>query len=83
MWTEEVAAAIRTGGAVGLNDYYLKLDEQMDAVVHLVRAEIPSLVRRTLEALIVLDVHGRDVVQQLAKLGIASENDFDWLVQLR
>ncbi|CEM30102.1 unnamed protein product [Vitrella brassicaformis CCMP3155] len=83
VWTDEGATAIRTGGPQGLSDYHLKLDEQMDAVVNLVRGDIPKLVRKTLEAAIVIDVHNRDVVHQLADLGIASDQDFDWLVQMR
>jgi dynein heavy chain len=34
-------------------------------------------------ALIVLDVHGRDVVKQLIKSRVSNINDFDWTKQLR
>lgn len=39
--------------------------------------------RLTIGALVVVDVHARDVVTLLKELGIDSETDFDWLSQLR
>jgi len=52
--------------------------------VRLVRTNISKLERCTLEALIVLDVHGRDVIKDdLIKNGVNDTNDFNWLAQMR
>ena len=47
------------------------------------RGELSKLERKTLSALIVIDVHARDVTAELARLGVASETDFEYVSQLR
>ena len=41
------------------------------------------MTRITIEALIVIDVHARDVVEALSKIRVKNENDFNWVSQLR
>jgi hypothetical protein len=48
-----------------------------------VRGQLSKLERKTLSALIVVDVHARDVVQQLAQDRVAAPTDFSWMSQLR
>lgn len=52
-------------------------------VVNFVRSELPPLVRKTMGALIVLDVHSRDVVTDLIEKKVDKINDFNWTSQLR
>lgn len=57
--------------------------ESLLKIVDLVRGQLTTLQRATLGALVVMDVHARDVVTALADGNIASESDFDWQAQLR
>ena len=52
-------------------------------VVNKVRGQLSKLERKVLSALIVVDVHARDVVAELATKGVSSETDFDFVSQLR
>ncbi|XP_033102995.1 dynein heavy chain 12, axonemal-like isoform X1 [Anneissia japonica] len=81
-WTIEVHEAIR-GGPQGLREYYSKLQSQLADIVKLVRGKLSKQTRTTLGALVTIDVHARDVVEEMADKGVASENDFNWLAQLR
>ncbi|KAJ3342024.1 Dynein heavy chain 7, axonemal [Gonapodya sp. JEL0774] len=82
-WTKEVTEMIRRGGQFGLKAYKEQCTRQLDVVVELVRGELPAMARLTLSALIVIDVHARDVVGQLESVGVTNDNDFEWLSQLR
>ena len=52
-------------------------------VVNKVRGKLSKLERKTLSALIVIDVHARDVAVELGNSNISSESDFEWMSQLR
>ena len=79
-WTQHVHDAINTGR---LTEYYEKCTQQLERIVELVRGNLTSMQRTTLGALVVIDVHARDVLKQLSEANLTSDTDFQWLCQLR
>ncbi|GLI65190.1 hypothetical protein VaNZ11_008652 [Volvox africanus] len=82
-WTREVTEAIRTGGSRGLASYAERCTLELNKIVNLVRGQLASLERATCGALVVIDVHARDVVAAMAKDGVEDTRDFKWESQLR
>ena len=70
-------------GYIGAQKFGTECDEKLLQIVAIVRTQISSLDRCTLEAMIVLDVHNRDVMYNLAQVQIQKITDFDWQSQLR
>ncbi|XP_076366412.1 dynein axonemal heavy chain 3-like isoform X2 [Tachypleus tridentatus] len=79
-WTSEVSRALTQNK---IRNYLEVSNRQIDEIVGLVRGKLDSGKRITLGALIVLDVHARDVVNDLVKKNVESPHDFSWLSQLR
>ena len=56
---------------------------QLGDLVQLVRGGLSKMQRAVLSALIVIEVHAKDVVAKLVEEGVSSINDFEWISQLR
>jgi hypothetical protein len=78
-----MASVQRQGSALTASAMLRMLAFSPLQVVNKVRGQLSSLQRKILSALIVIDVHARDVAAELASKGVSSETDFDFVSQLR
>jgi dynein heavy chain len=68
----------------GLDDFLEEQQDQLRETVALIRSkEISNITRISVKALIVIDVHAKDLVDMLVKKNIRTQDDFQWLSQLR
>ena len=58
------------------------MSEQINQTVKVLRGDINPVSRMALEALIVSDVHSRDVVNNLIEAEVNEETDFEWTSQV-
>ncbi|KAL0205536.1 hypothetical protein P9112_000843 [Eukaryota sp. TZLM1-RC] len=82
-WTRGVTEAMINNGVDGLVEFKKQLDQQLNEIILLVRGGLKESERITISALIVIDVHNRDIVAKMANEGVSSPDDFLWLSQLR
>jgi len=55
----------------------------LDGLRTLVRSPLTKIGRQILSALIVIEVHARDVVSNMIEEKVKNANDFEWISQLR
>ena len=56
---------------------------QLNGLRGLVKGKLKKVERQVLSALIVIEVHARDVTNKLVKENVVNINDFEWISQLR
>ncbi|KAL4427402.1 hypothetical protein ABPG74_009674 [Tetrahymena malaccensis] len=82
VWTNSVEVAYKDG-VKGVKAYWDKLDIYLKDLVELVRQKLTKQQMVTINALIVLDVHAKDVVENLWKTNVNDIAAFEWISQLR
>jgi len=64
-------------------NWWFFVAEQLDELRQLVRSPLSRTGRQILSALIVIEVHARDVVGNMLAENVSDVNDFEWISQLR
>ncbi|XP_011505820.1 PREDICTED: dynein heavy chain 7, axonemal [Ceratosolen solmsi marchali] len=82
-WTLQIEQAMREEGLEGLKRYYQQCQQELHDIILIIRGKLSKQNRVTLEALVTLDVHGKDVLLDLCNNNVVDSNDFNWLSQLR
>lgn len=79
-WTSEVEASIKKEVEnFGIPEYMEKLNQQLNTLVELVCKPLTKQEQTTLNALIVIDVHAKDVVERLIKERVNDVGAFEWI----
>ncbi|XP_078663939.1 dynein axonemal heavy chain 1-like [Branchiostoma floridae x Branchiostoma belcheri] len=79
-WSKEVSDSLEEGKLPERLDILI---DQLAGLVGLVRGKLSKMQREILSALIVIEVHARDVVANMVELEVKNVNDFEWISQLR
>ena len=82
-WTRDLGKLFDEKGAQGPVEFLVTSEAQLKDLTLLVRTKLSKLDKKTMGALLVLEVHARDVVANFIRDGISSQADFDWISQLR
>lgn len=83
-WAVDVHGCLLTRNQSLIMNLFEDLTTNLREIVGLIRSkDISNLNRITIKSLIVIDVHAKDVVEELIKNKVHSDSDFQWLSQLR
>ncbi|XP_045466215.1 dynein axonemal heavy chain 7-like isoform X2 [Harmonia axyridis] len=83
-WTTNVHNALNKFEGMDITSFFEDLKEQLQEIVALIRDPTLSMLSRiTIKALIVIDVHAKDVVEEMVKHDVQDDKEFKWLSQLR
>eukprot|EP00762_Andalucia_godoyi_P002900 ANDGO_04168.mRNA.1 Dynein beta chain len=85
-WATEVSHAFESledGNENALKDYNKKQIQQLHNLIKLVQGDLKKGDRMTVMCLVTLDVHARDVIQNVIRDKVESSSAFAWQSQLR
>jgi dynein heavy chain len=85
MWTSLTEDAIigQASNPFSLEDWSVLNVKQLEDLTELVRGDLTELKRKVVVSLITVDVHARDIVDELKADNVSSINDFRWTKQLK
>ncbi|KAL1506278.1 hypothetical protein ABEB36_005670 [Hypothenemus hampei] len=83
-WTYNVHKALNNEENFTVASFFESLRISLNDIVALIRdPTLTNLSRITVKALIVIDVHAKDVVEDLLKKKVDNDKEFKWLSQMR
>ncbi|KAL0488326.1 dynein heavy chain [Acrasis kona] len=83
-WCREVTRCLTSANPIKEMQMFLETSKhQLNELAAMTRSELTSTQRKVIQTLIIIEVHARDVVEQMIADGVSSVTDFGWLKQLR
>ncbi|RVE47759.1 hypothetical protein evm_007648 [Chilo suppressalis] len=83
-WAVDIHEALNTHKLSELQAFHMSLTKQLNETVAIIRrTDLSKLSSITVKALIVIDVHAKDVIWDLIGKNVTEVTDFQWLAQLR
>lgn len=83
-WAVDVHEALHAHKLADLQAFHVNLTKQLNETVAVIRRpDLSKLSSVTVKALIVIDVHAKDVIFELIMKNVTEVTDFQWLAQLR
>eukprot|EP00792_Barthelona_sp_PAP020_P009044 TRINITY_DN3265_c0_g7_i1.p1 TRINITY_DN3265_c0_g7~~TRINITY_DN3265_c0_g7_i1.p1 ORF type:complete len:3985 (+),score=1167.19 TRINITY_DN3265_c0_g7_i1:38-11956(+) len=83
-WCEAVSLALKSSNPLqSLKEYKAIARSQINEMTDLVRGQLSAIQRTSLVALITIEVHNADIVDELIQQKVDSIHDFEWLKRLR
>ncbi|XP_071945421.1 dynein axonemal heavy chain 10-like [Antedon mediterranea] len=85
-WTWEVADVfnkVKLGDKMAMKTYAKKMHKQIDGLVVQVRSPLSKNDRSKFNAVLIIDVHARDIIDGFVRDSILNEREFEWESQLR
>ncbi|KAM3963287.1 dynein heavy chain at 62B [Aphomia sociella] len=83
-WAVDVHESLSTHKLSELQAFHVNLTKQLNETVAVIRrSDLTKLNSITVKALIVIDVHAKDVIFELVGKNVTEVTDFQWLAQLR
>ncbi|XP_055844482.1 dynein axonemal heavy chain 12 [Episyrphus balteatus] len=83
-WAASVHRHLRSTELNAMSEFFKQLNVELTDIVALIRRkDISNLARITIKSLIVINVHAKDVINELIQANVTDESDFAWLSQLR
>jgi len=74
---------VKSGNKYAMKQESQKQTTDLNNLINTVRTELNSQDRKKVNALIIIDVHARDIVDRIVKDSILDKREFEWESQLR